>query len=70
MNESEYNERFNAINNYLNSTLKCNFTSRQEKSAYVESAPYNPVRKRGTDEKLEPAHPNRTLSDLHIEESQ
>ena len=54
----------------LNSTLECNFTSRQERWAYVESAPFNPVRKRGTDEKLQPAHPNRTLSDLRIEESQ
>ena len=53
----------------LNSTLKCNFTSRQEGWAYVESAPFNPVRKRGTNEKLQPAHPNRTLSDLRIEES-
>ena len=58
------------IKNFLNSTLKCNFTSRQERWAYVESAPFNPVRKRGTDENLHPAHPNRTLSDLSNLKSQ
>ena len=46
------------------------FTSRQEEQAFVESAPFNPGRKRGTDEKLQPAHPKRTLPDLRIEESQ
>ena len=34
----------------LNSTLKCNFISRQEGCDSLESAPFNPVIKRGTDE--------------------
>jgi len=55
---------------YLNSTLKCNFISRQEGCDSVESAPFNPGRKRGTDENLNPAHPNRTLSDLSNLKSQ
>ena len=54
----------------LNSTLKWNFISRQEGLAYEDSAPFNPVRKRGTDENLNPAHPNRTLSDLSNLKSQ
>ena len=55
---------------FLNSTLKCNYISRQEGLANVESAPFNPGRKRGTDENLNPAHPNRTLSDLSNLKSQ
>jgi hypothetical protein len=33
------------------------FTSRQEGLAFVESTSFNPGRKRGTDEKLQPAQP-------------
>ena len=54
----------------LNSTLECDLTSRQKGLAYEDSAPFNPVRKRGTDENLNPAHPNRTLSDLSNLKSQ
>ena len=41
---------------FLNSILKCNFTSRQEGWASEESAPFNPRRKRGTDKNLQPTH--------------
>ena len=41
---------------FLNSTLKCNYISRQEGLANVESAPFNPGRKRGTDKNLKPTH--------------
>ena len=54
----------------LNSTLKCNFTSRQEGGANEKSSPFSPGRKRGTDENLHPAHPNPTLSDLSNLKSQ
>ena len=55
---------------YLNSTLKCNFISRQEGCDSVESAPFNPVRKRGTDENLQlilsfySKHPRQDLTNL------
>ena len=55
---------------FLNSTLKCNFISRQEGWAYEESAHFNTGKKRGSDENLQPAHPNRTLSDLSNLKSQ
>jgi len=54
----------------LNSTLKCKFISRQEGCDSVESAPFNHVKKSGTDENLQLAHPNRTLSDLSNLKSQ
>ena len=54
----------------LNSTLECNFISKQEGCDSVESAHFNHVKKSGTDENLELAHPNRTLSDLSNLKSQ
>ena len=45
----------------LNSTLECDLTSRQKGLAYEDSAPFNHVIKRGTDENLQLAHPNRKL---------
>ena len=54
----------------LNTTLKYNLTSMQEEWAYEETVSFNPVIKRDTDEKLQLAQPNRTLSDLRTQESQ
>ena len=45
---------FDWFMSFLNSILKCNFTSRQEGWANEESAPFNPGRKRGTDKNLQP----------------
>jgi len=54
----------------LNSTLECDLTSRQKGLAYEDSAPFNHVIKRDTDENLQITHPNRTLSDLSNLKSQ
>ena len=54
----------------LNSTLECNFISKQEGCDSVESAHFNHVKKSGTDENLQLAHPNRTFRDFRNEESQ
>ena len=54
----------------LNTTLNYNLTSMQEEWAYEETVSFNPVIKKGTDENLQLAHPNRTLWDFRNEGSQ
>ena len=51
---------FDWFMSFLNSTLKCNFTSGHEGRAFEESATFNPGRKSDTDENFQPAHPTES----------